>query len=77
MSHVCPECDGANVRRSSTPVAERTWRNTFCTRYRCPWLPARVLGDPPEGLCGRGHAVAAIVLAIVAVVVMEHMNNSW
>jgi transposase-like protein len=35
MSRVCPECDGANVRRLSTPSEERTWRNNFYARYLC------------------------------------------
>lgn len=76
MSQVCPECDGANVRRSSTPVAERTWRNTFCSRYRCRdclhefWVIRR------KAYAGGATLIAAILLAIIAVVLIEYVNNS-
>ena len=32
MTRVYPECDGADVRRWSMPVAERSWRNDFYAR---------------------------------------------
>ena len=35
MNRKCPSCRSTNVRRSSTPVAEMTWRNEFLSRYRC------------------------------------------
>jgi uncharacterized protein with PIN domain len=73
MRHVCPECNGVNVRRSSTPVAERTWRNNFSSRYRC-----RDCLHDFWAIRGRTYAagvtlVVAIVLAVIAVFVMEQM----
>ena len=71
MSHVCPQCDGADVRRSSTPEAERTWRNDFYSRYRCRdclhefWVIRR------KTYAGAVTLVVAIVLAIIAVFMMS------
>jgi transposase-like protein len=76
MSHICPECHATNVRRLSTPMAERTWRNTFFARYRCRdcvhefWVIRR------RAYAGAATLIAAIVLAIIAVVVIEQINNS-
>jgi hypothetical protein len=73
MSHLCPECDGGNVRRSSTPAAERTWRNDFYSRYLCRdcshafWVIRR------RTYVAGTTLIAAIVLAIIAVVAMDWM----
>jgi hypothetical protein len=75
MRHGCPECDGANVRRSSTPAAERTWRNDFYSRYRCRdclhefWVVRR------KTYMGGAVLIAAIVLAIIVAFSIEKMFN--
>ena len=76
MSHLCPECDGRNVRRWSTPAAERTWRNNFCARYRCRdclsefWIVRR------KTYIAGAMLLAAILLAIIVVFAMDRMFNS-
>src|SRR4029077_16179574 len=71
MNRVCPKCHGANVRRSSTPVDEVTWRNQVYSRYRCRdcmslfWVISRKTYMVGAALIG------AIVLAIVGVLIIE------
>ena len=74
MSHACPECDGDDVRRLSTPMANRTWRNNFYARYRCRdclhefWVIRR------KAYAAGATLISALVLAVViAIFVMEGM----
>jgi len=76
MTRVCPECNGANVRRSSTPVAERTWRNSFCSRYRCGDCVHEFWAIRRKTYAAGATLIGAIVLAIIAVAVIEYINNS-
>jgi hypothetical protein len=76
MTHICPKCDGANVRRSSTPVAELTWRNNFCSRYRCRDCLHEFWAIRRKTRASAIMLVVAIELAIVAVVVIESMLNN-
>ena len=75
MSHLCPECDGSNVRRSSTPAAERTWRNNFYARYHCRdclnefWILRR------KTYIAGATLLAAILLAIIVVFAIDRMFN--
>jgi hypothetical protein len=75
MSHPCPECNGSNVRRWSTPAAERTWRNSFYARYRCRdclnefWIVRR------KTYIAGATLLAAILLAIIVVFAIDRMFN--
>ena len=71
MSRVCPECQGANVRRSSTSVAD--WRNTFCSRYRCRDCRSKFWVIRRRTYAAGVTLVVAIVLAIIGVFVADRM----
>jgi hypothetical protein len=73
MNRVCPECDGANVRRSSTPQAERTWRNSICARYRCRDCLSEFWVIRRRTYMGGVTLLAAILLAILAAFVMDRL----
>ena len=65
MKRKCPSCGSNNVRRSSTPAAEMTWRNEFLSRYRCRdcmlqfWVISR-----------KTYLIVAAVVASIAVIVL-------
>ncbi len=65
MKRKCPSCGSSNVRRSSTPEAERTWRNEFLSRYRCRdcmlqfWVISR-----------KTYLIAVAVVAAIAVIIL-------
>ena len=71
MNRSCPICHGANVRRSSIPADEVTWRNQFLSRYRCRecltqfWVISRKTYVVAASVAG------AIAVAAIAVVVLE------
>ena len=71
MTRKCPSCKSANVRRSSTPASEVTWRNGVLSRYRCRdcmlqfWVAGRKTYLIAAGI------VAAIAVIVLAVVVLE------
>jgi hypothetical protein len=71
MNRFCPNCHGANVRRSSTPATERTWRNNFLSRYRCRecltqfWVISRKTYTAVATFAG------AVVLVVIGVILME------
>jgi DNA-directed RNA polymerase subunit RPC12/RpoP len=77
MAYVCPNCNGPNVRRWSAPAADRTWRDTFYGRYRCRdcmkefWLVRR------KTYRGAVTVFIAILLAILAVVVVETLFDPF
>lgn len=65
MKRKCPSCGSSNVRRSSAPPDEITWRNEILSRYRCRdcmlqfWVISR-----------KTYIAAAWVMAAIAVVVV-------
>ena len=71
MNHMCPECHGANVRRSSTPVAERTWRNQIYSRYRCRDCLTQFWVISRKTYMGGATVIGAILLAVIAVFLMD------
>ena len=76
MSHVCPECHGANVRRTSTPMAELSWRDNFCSRYRCRDCMHEFWGIRRKTYAAGITLAFAILLAVIAVVVMDLMSRN-
>jgi len=65
MKRKCPRCGSNNVRRSSTPAAEMTWRNAFLSRYRCRDC---MLQFPV--ISRKTYLIAAAVVAAIAVIVL-------
>ena len=75
MTRKCPSCKSANVRRSSTPAAEVTWRNGVFSRYRCRdcMLQFWVIGRKTYLIAGA--IVAAIAVMVLAVVLLEMLAS--
>jgi hypothetical protein len=65
MKRKCPSCGSTNVRRSSIPPGEITWRNEVLSPYRCRdcmlqfWVISR-----------KTYLAAAWFVAAIAVVVL-------
>lgn len=66
----CPTCHGGNVRRSSTPASEVTWRNEVLSPYRCRdclmqfWVISR------KAHIVAGGIMAAIVVTAIAILLL-------
>jgi hypothetical protein len=75
MTKKCPSCKSANVRRSSTPEPEVTWRNGVFSRYRCRdcMLQFWVIGR--KTYLTATAIVAAIAVIVLAIVVLEMLAS--
>jgi hypothetical protein len=73
MNRTCPKCRAANVRRSSTRVDDITWRNYVFSRYRCRECLAQFWVISRKTYVAAASFLAAIVLAIIAVFVLDSM----
>jgi tetrahydromethanopterin S-methyltransferase subunit F len=65
MKRICPSCRSTNVRRSSTPAPEITWRNDFLSRYRCRDCKLEF-----SVISRRTYQIAAAVGASIIVIVL-------
>ena len=70
MNRTCPHCHGANVRRSSTPTEEVTWRNQFLSRYRCRDCSLQFWVISHKTYVVAATLLAAILVAALAVFVL-------
>ena len=70
MNRTCPYCDGANVRRSSTPAEEVTWRNQFLSRYRCRDCSLQFWVISHKTYIVAATLLAAVLVAALAVFVL-------
>jgi len=75
MFRKCPSCGGVNVRRSSTPASEVTWRNQVLSRYRCRDCTLQFWVISRKAYIAAGSLVAAIVVAVLAVLLLDLMLN--
>ena len=71
MNRSCPNCRAANVRRSSTPAAEVTWRNQLFSRYRCRECQTQFWAISRKTYAAIAAFVGAIVLVVIAVILMD------
>ena len=71
MNRTCPKCHAANVRRSSTAAADRTWRNHLFSRYRCRECLAQFWVISRKTYAAVAGFVGAIVLVVIGVFVLE------
>ena len=76
MTRPCPNCHGDNTRRSSTPVAEYTWRNRFYSRYRCRECQTQFWVISRKTKVAAGTLLGAIVIAVIAALVIGIVFNS-
>ena len=63
MIRKCPSCHGGNVRRSSTPTSEVTWRNAVLSPYRCRDCLTQFWVISRRAYIFAGGIVTAIVVA--------------
>jgi hypothetical protein len=74
MNRNCPHCHGANVRRSSTPAGEITWRNQFFSRYRCRDCMSQFWVISQKSYIVGATLLSAILVAALAVLVGIMVN---
>jgi hypothetical protein len=75
MNRNCPHCHGANVRRSSTPADEITWRNQFFSRYRCRDCMSQFWVISQKTYIVGATLLSAILVAALVVFVVGIMVN--
>jgi len=75
MTRKCPGCKSANVRRSSTPASEVTWRNEVFSRYRCRDCMLQFWTIGRKTYLMAGAFVAAIAAIVLIVVVVEMLTS--
>lgn len=75
MKRKCPSCKSANVRRSSTPEAERTWRNEVLSRYRCRDCMLQFWVISRRTYLAAAATAVAIALIVVAVFLLDMVAN--
>jgi hypothetical protein len=75
MTKKCPSCKSGNVRRSSTPASEVTWRNGVFSRYRCRDCTLQFWTIGRRTYLIAGVFVAAIAVIVLAVVVLEMLAS--
>ena len=75
MKRKCPSCGSTNVRRSSTPPADITWRNEVLSPYRCRdcmlqfWVISRKTYIATASFMA---AIAVVVLVLVLIEMLAH-----
>jgi hypothetical protein len=75
MIRKCPSCHGRNVRRSSTPATEVTWRNEVLSPYRCRDCLTQFWVISRRTYIVAGGIVTAIVVAAIAILLLEMLTT--
>ena len=75
MTRKCPSCKSTNVRRSSTPASEVTWRNGVFSPYRCRDCTLQFWVISRKTYTIAGAIVAAIAAMVLAIVVLEMLAS--
>jgi hypothetical protein len=75
MFRKCPSCDSDNVRRSSTPASDVTWRNHVLSRYRCRDCKLQFWVISRKAYVAGAALLAAIAVAIFAVFLLDLILN--
>lgn len=76
MIRKCPGCRGRNVRRSSTPASEVTWRNAVLSPYRCRDCLTQFWVISRRTYFVAGGIVTAIAVAAIAVLLLEMVTTA-
>ena len=71
MYRKCPSCGGDNVRRSSTPASEVTWRNQVLSRYRCRDCMLQFWVISRKAYVAGASIVVAIAVIVIAVFLLD------
>jgi hypothetical protein len=68
----CPACQSTDIRRSSTPVDEKTWRDRILSRYRCRACRQQFWAVGARTYRAGASLVAAVAMAAVAVFLFSY-----